>query len=39
MIDGDLKIREFIYDKAQIVDGGNGLWDAKNLRTTRGLKK
>lgn len=26
LIEGDLKIREFIYDKAQIVSAGNGLW-------------
>jgi hypothetical protein len=30
LIDGDLKIREFIYDKAQIIAAGNGLWDVKN---------
>jgi hypothetical protein len=30
LIDGDLKIREFIFDKAQIVAAGNGLWDVKN---------
>jgi hypothetical protein len=30
LIDGDLKIREFIFDKVQIVAGANGLWDAKN---------
>jgi hypothetical protein len=27
LIDGDLKIREFIFDKAQIAAAGNGLWD------------
>jgi hypothetical protein len=27
LIDGDLKVREFIYDKAQIIKGSNGLWD------------
>src|SRR6185312_1624112 len=27
LIDGDLKIREFIYDKAQIIYGANGLWE------------
>jgi len=26
LIDGDLKIREFIFDKAQIAAAGNGLW-------------
>ena len=30
LIDGDLKIREFIFDKVQIVAAGNGLWDKKN---------
>lgn len=30
LIDGDLKIREFIFDKVQIVAAGNGLWDLKN---------
>jgi hypothetical protein len=29
LIDGDLKIREFLFDKAQIVAAGNGLWDPK----------
>jgi hypothetical protein len=29
LIDGDLKIREFIFDKAQIVAAGNGLFDPK----------
>jgi hypothetical protein len=28
LIDGDLKIREFIFDKAQIVVQAPGLWDA-----------
>jgi hypothetical protein len=27
LIDGDLKIKEFIFDKAQIVAAGNGLWE------------
>jgi hypothetical protein len=27
LIDGDLKIREFVFDKAQIVAAGNGLFD------------
>jgi hypothetical protein len=27
MIDGDLKINEFVHDKAQIAYAGNGLWD------------
>jgi hypothetical protein len=31
LIDGDLKIREFIYDKAQIVAGQNGLWNSNTL--------
>jgi hypothetical protein len=26
LIDGDLKIKEFIFDKAQIIAAGNGLW-------------
>jgi hypothetical protein len=30
LIDGDLKIREFVFDKAQIVTSGSGLWDVKN---------
>jgi hypothetical protein len=30
LIDGDLKIKQFVYDKAQIVLGGNGLWGPKN---------
>jgi predicted small lipoprotein YifL len=30
LIDGDLKIREFIFDKVQIAAAGNGLWDTKN---------
>lgn len=30
LIDGDLKIREFIFDKAQIVAAGNGLFDPKS---------
>jgi hypothetical protein len=30
LIDGDLKIREFIFDKVQIASAGNGLWDLKN---------
>jgi hypothetical protein len=29
LIDGDLKIREFIFDKAQIVAAGNGLWNGR----------
>lgn len=29
LIDGDLKIREFIFDKAQIAAAGNGLWDGR----------
>jgi len=29
LIDGDLKIKEFIFDKAQIVAAGNGLWDGR----------
>jgi len=28
LIDGDLKIREFIFDKAQIVAAGNGLFES-----------
>lgn len=31
LIDGDLKIKEFIFDKAQIVGAANGLWDGKTL--------
>jgi hypothetical protein len=30
LIDGDLKIREFVFDKVQIAAAGNGLWDLKN---------
>jgi hypothetical protein len=29
LIDGDLKIQEFLLDKAQIVAAANGLWDPK----------
>jgi hypothetical protein len=29
LIDGDLKIREFIFDKAVIAAAGNGAWDTK----------
>jgi hypothetical protein len=31
LIDGDLKIREFIFDKAEVAGMGSGLWDKKNL--------
>jgi hypothetical protein len=31
LIDGDLKIREFIFDKAEVAGMGNGLWDQRNL--------
>jgi hypothetical protein len=34
LIDGDLKIREFIFDKAQIVAAGNGLFDPKSKTKT-----
>jgi hypothetical protein len=27
LIDGDLKIKEFIYDKAFVIHQGNGLWE------------
>jgi hypothetical protein len=30
LIDGDLKIREFIFDKAQIVAAGNSLFDPRS---------
>jgi hypothetical protein len=30
MIDGDLKIKQFFHDKAEIAYAGNGLWDTKN---------
>jgi hypothetical protein len=30
LIDGDLKIREFIFDKAEIWWEATGLWDPKN---------
>jgi hypothetical protein len=29
LIDGDLKIREFIFDKVQIAAAGNGLWNGE----------
>jgi hypothetical protein len=31
LIDGDLKIGEFIFDKAEVAGMGNGLWDQRNL--------
>lgn len=29
LIDGDLKIKEFIFDKAVVAAAGNGAWDTK----------
>jgi hypothetical protein len=34
LIDGDLKIKEFIFDKVQIAAAGNGLWDVGSKTQT-----